>query len=131
MKPAKTRHIRHVPYSWADIPWGDYYRDALTRHLQPCLDRLYGFHLLKIGSLSAEIDTASCAISHQVNVGLQGDNLQVLADAGQTGARPAPTRAVEQSDVYPDQADGLAQPVKLRGGAALALSGAAVESSGR
>jgi SAM-dependent methyltransferase len=82
MKPAKTRHIRHVPYSWADIPWGDYYRDALTRHLQPCLDRLYGFHLLKIGSLSAEIDTASCAISHQVNVGLQGDNLQVLADAG-------------------------------------------------
>jgi len=82
MKPAKTRHIRHVPYSWADIPRGDYYRDALTRHLQPCLDRLYGFHLLKIGSLSAEIDTASCAISHQVNVGLQGDNLQVLADAG-------------------------------------------------
>ncbi|HBV40548.1 MAG TPA: SAM-dependent methyltransferase [Erwinia sp.] len=82
MKPAKTRHIRHVPYSWAEIPWGDYYRDALTRHLQPCLDRLYGFHLLKIGSLSAEIDTASCAISHQVNVGLHGEDLQVLADPG-------------------------------------------------
>ena len=82
MKPAKTRHIRHVPYSWAEIPWGDYYRDALTRHLQPCLDRLYGFHLLKIGSLSAEIDTASCAISHQVNVGLHGEDLQVLANPG-------------------------------------------------
>lgn len=82
MKPAKTRHIRHVPHSWEEMPWGDYYRDALTRHLQPCLDRLYGFHLLKIGQLSAEIDTEHCAISHQVNVGLTGDNLQVIADPG-------------------------------------------------
>lgn len=82
MKPAKTRHIRHVPRSWEEMPWGDYYRDALTRHLQPCLDRLYGFHLLKIGQLSAEIDTENCAISHQVNVGLTGDNLQVIADPG-------------------------------------------------
>ncbi|WP_380182208.1 methyltransferase domain-containing protein [Kalamiella sp. sgz302252] len=82
MKPAKTRHIRHVPQSWEEMPWGEYYRDALTRHLQPCLDRLYGFHLLKIGQLSAEIDTESCAISHQVNVGTSGANMQVFADPG-------------------------------------------------
>ncbi|WNN45222.1 MULTISPECIES: methyltransferase domain-containing protein [Winslowiella] len=80
MKPAKTRQILNAPDSWADMPWGDYFRDALSHHLQPCLAKLYGFHLLKIGNLSAEIDTQSCAISHQVNVGKQGERLQVIAD---------------------------------------------------
>ncbi len=62
------------------MPWGDYFRDALTQQLQPYLARVYGFHMLKIGSLSAEIDTSQCAISHQVNVGSEGDALQVIAN---------------------------------------------------
>ncbi len=64
------------------MPWGDYFRDALAQHLQPCLSKLYGFHLLKIGNLSAEIDTQACPVSHQVNVGRAGDAdaLQVIAD---------------------------------------------------
>ncbi|ROR06738.1 class I SAM-dependent methyltransferase [Erwinia sp. JUb26] len=80
MKPAKTRQIRHVPDSWSQIPCGEFYRDALAHHLRPSLAKLYGFHLLKVGDLSAEIDTEACAISHQVNVGLKGDKLQVKAD---------------------------------------------------
>lgn len=80
MQPAKTRQIRHVPQSWSQIPCGEYYRDALSHHLRPCLSKLFGFHLLKIGSLSAEIDTASCAIAHQVNVSMAGEWMQVRAD---------------------------------------------------
>ncbi|MBD8164477.1 class I SAM-dependent methyltransferase [Erwinia persicina] len=80
MKPAKTRQFRQIPESWSQIPCGEYYRDALSHQLRPCLSKLYGFHLLKIGSLSAEIDTECCAISHQVNVGLGGELLQVRAD---------------------------------------------------
>lgn len=41
---------------------------------------MYGFHLLKIGNLSAEINTESCAISHQVNVSLGASPVQVKAD---------------------------------------------------
>ena len=59
---------------------GESFRDALTQHLQPCLGKLYGFHLLKIGNLSVEIDTQACAISHQVNVGEVGQAVQVVAD---------------------------------------------------
>ena len=62
------------------MPWGESLRDALTHHLQPCLGKLYGFHLLKIGNLSAEIDTQACAISHQVSVGAAGEEIQVIAD---------------------------------------------------
>ena len=79
MKPAKTRQIRPVPTQWAQMPCGEFYRDALSHHLQPTLAKLYGFHLLKIGSLSAEIATEACGISHQVNVGESGDKLQVIA----------------------------------------------------
>lgn len=82
MKPAKTRQIRHVPESWSQIPCGEYYRDALSHHLRPCLTKIFGFHLLKIGRLSAEIETESCAIAHQVNVGMTGERMQVLADPG-------------------------------------------------
>lgn len=60
--------------------WGEHYRDALAMHLKPCLTKLYGFHFLKVGHLSAELATDDCPISHQVNVALQGDNIQVQAD---------------------------------------------------
>lgn len=36
-----------------------------------------------MGMLSAELATDKCAISHQVNVGLEGEGLQVIADAYQ------------------------------------------------
>lgn len=80
MKPAKTRHIPDKPSSWREMSGGENYRDALTEHLKPCLAKLYGFHFLKVGQLSTEIDTDACPISHQVNVALQGNNLQVQAD---------------------------------------------------
>ncbi|CCP02207.1 hypothetical protein BN439_1126 [Erwinia amylovora Ea644] len=80
MKPAKTRQIHLVPECWSQIPCGEYYRDALVHQLRPSLGKIFGYHLLKIGRLSAEIDTESCAITHQVNVGFSGELMQVRAD---------------------------------------------------
>lgn len=65
------------------MPWGDYFRDALTQQLQPFLVKIYGCHMLKLGELSTEINTEQCAISHQVNVGINGKRLQVLAQPTQ------------------------------------------------
>ncbi len=80
MKPAKTRQILIAPDHWEDMPWGSYFRDALNFHLQPCLSKLYGTHMLKIGMLSSGIDTDGCAISHQVNVSLSGGNSGVAGN---------------------------------------------------
>lgn len=77
MQPARTRKKITAPASWEDIPCGEYYRDALEQHLQAWWGKLYGFHLLKIGNLSAELDTSGCPISHQVNVAEAGPNLQI------------------------------------------------------
>ena len=80
MKPARIPHTITAPEHWSSMPWGEYYRESLERHIKPWLAKLYGFHLLKIGNLSAEINTEACAISHQVNVSLGGSPIQVKAD---------------------------------------------------
>jgi len=80
MKPARTPRTLVAPGGWDDLPKGEYYREALERELKPWLAKMYGFHLLKIGNLSAEINAESCAISHQVNVSLGGVPAQVRAD---------------------------------------------------
>ncbi|MCS2152940.1 class I SAM-dependent methyltransferase [Scandinavium goeteborgense] len=80
MKPARIPLTVTAPNHWAEMPWGEYYREALEQQLKPWMAKLYGFHLLKIGNLSAEINTDACAISHQVNVSLDGDPMQVKAD---------------------------------------------------
>ena len=80
MKPARIPQTVSAPVSWAQMPWGEYYREAIDRQLKPWLGKLYGFHLLKVGNLSAEINTEACAISHQVNISLEGSPIQVMAD---------------------------------------------------
>ncbi|WP_455427031.1 class I SAM-dependent methyltransferase [Dryocola sp. LX212] len=80
MKPARIPENFTSPHHWGQLPWGEFYRDGLEKQLQPWLAKMFGFHLLKIGNLSAEIDTSGCAISHQVNVAQQGALLQVKAE---------------------------------------------------
>ncbi|MGL9769234.1 MAG: methyltransferase domain-containing protein [Sodalis sp. (in: enterobacteria)] len=83
MKPAESNKIIRAPVSWDDIPCGADYRQTLEENLKAWWPKVFGSHLLKIGSLSADLDTGDCAISHQVNVGLEGERLQVIADSHQ------------------------------------------------
>lgn len=80
MKPARVPQTVVAPDRWGDLPWGELYRKALERQLNPWFTKMYGFHLLKIGNLSAEINCEACAVSHQVNVSAQGMPVQVQAD---------------------------------------------------
>ena len=50
MKPARIPQIVSAPEHWAQLPKGEYFRDALERQLKPWLAKMYGFHLLKIGN---------------------------------------------------------------------------------
>ncbi|MSL94762.1 SAM-dependent methyltransferase, partial [Escherichia coli] len=77
MKPARVPQTVVAPDCWGDLPWGELYRKALERQLNPWFTKMYGFHLLKIGNLSAEINCEACAVSHQVNVSAQGLPVQV------------------------------------------------------
>ncbi|CUX96978.1 class I SAM-dependent methyltransferase [Candidatus Hoaglandella endobia] len=80
MKPAQLHKVIVSPTSWDAIPKGTYYRQVLEQGLKKWWPKLFGFYLLKIGALSADLDTGDCAILHQINIGLEGKNLHVIAD---------------------------------------------------
>ena len=50
MKPARVPQTVVAPDRWGDLPWGELYRKALERQLNPWFTKMYGFHLLKIGN---------------------------------------------------------------------------------
>ncbi|MGL9759746.1 MAG: methyltransferase domain-containing protein [Symbiopectobacterium sp.] len=81
MKPAYTPQAYSSPTCWGDIPWGAHYQQALEHALAAWWPRVFGFHLLKVGTLSSAIATDTCVISHQVNINLSvTNNVHVLAD---------------------------------------------------
>lgn len=63
MKPARVPQTVVAPDRWGDLPWGELYRKALERQLNPWFTKMYGFHLLKIGNLSAEINCEASGFS--------------------------------------------------------------------
>lgn len=79
MKPARITGSLTAPVHWDELPWGRSSKLALELELKPWLEKIFGFHLLKIGNLSTDVNTEECAISHQVNIAQQGTNLQVQA----------------------------------------------------
>ncbi|MEH0874309.1 class I SAM-dependent methyltransferase [Pectobacterium cacticida] len=83
MKSARIPQTNIAPDSWNDITGGQFYRESLELMLLPWWPRIFGFHLIKVGALSAEIRVTECTIAHQVNVAPRGENLQVIADAHQ------------------------------------------------
>ncbi|MFS1539166.1 MAG: class I SAM-dependent methyltransferase [Candidatus Phlomobacter fragariae] len=80
MKSARIAQLYKMPDSWEDIPWGEYYRIVLNQQLQPWWPKIFGFHLLKIGQLSLQIDSKSSLITHQFSMNIAGSNFQLLGD---------------------------------------------------
>ncbi|TLU61107.1 methyltransferase domain-containing protein [Thalassotalea litorea] len=68
MKPALAFKDPEVPIKWEDMPNGVLVANAISESMQPWWPRIFGYHLLKLGSLSAQLDTSKAMIKHQVNV---------------------------------------------------------------
>lgn len=83
MRAARTSKILSPPSSWNELSYGNSYRHALEKQLEPWWPKLFGFHLMKLGRLSALLDTQSCMISHHFNVAPSGSDIQVYADSFQ------------------------------------------------
>lgn len=79
MKPARIDKKIQMPVSWSDIPFGEQYRQAIENQLSPWWPKIFGFHLLKLGHLSTEIQTEGCLISHQFNVGTGDPRFNLIA----------------------------------------------------
>lgn len=66
MRSARRAVEPVYPKSWEVIPTGDSIRDALQKQCNEMSARMFGYHLVKLGALSADISLSQCSIRHQV-----------------------------------------------------------------
>lgn len=79
MKKAKSERKIRVPIHWQDFDYGLLYKGTLQSYLDEWWPKLFGYHFLKLGGLSAEIATQSCAIPHQFSVDLEHPDVDIVA----------------------------------------------------
>jgi len=77
MKPALAFRQPHYPKSWTKLPHGELILSAIEEELRPWWQKFFGYHLVKLGHLSGEVQTPLCTIGHQVCITPKkaGDNI--------------------------------------------------------
>ncbi len=80
MKPALSFHEAPRPENWQQFPHGHYLQTEIEQKLARWFPRVFGYHLLKLGELSGQLNTESCCIKHQICVAPSSDRAGVIAD---------------------------------------------------
>ena len=80
MKPALAFRQPHSPSSWSKLPNGELIADEIATILAPWWPKFFGYHLLKIGALSGDIDTSQSTIKHQVVLSDHKANANIYAE---------------------------------------------------
>ena len=81
-KLSKCQSVIHLK-SWDQLPNGEYLRQIVEKSLAPWGPRIFGYHLIKLGALSAAVDIDDCTINHQVNLSLNEEVAHIIGKLGQ------------------------------------------------
>lgn len=65
MRSARTDTKPDYPKQWQQLSQGELARDELQKALEPIVERIFGYYLVKIGSLSSQIELPTCTIKNQ------------------------------------------------------------------
>jgi SAM-dependent methyltransferase len=65
MRSARTDIQPEYPKQWQQLSQGELARDELEKALEPIVARIFGYYLVKIGSLSSQIGLPTCTIKNQ------------------------------------------------------------------
>lgn len=80
MKAALTNITPPYPQSWQALPQGEAMRELIESSLREPSRKFFGYHLLRVGNLSAAIELPECPIKHRVNVSPKaGDGCSIMA----------------------------------------------------
>ena len=80
MKPALAFRQPHYPNSWQALPNGKVIKEAIEHELSFWWPKFFGYHLLKLGALSNEIEIPDCTINHRVSIGAKDTCANVIGD---------------------------------------------------
>jgi len=73
MKIAKTTHVLSSLEHWQQLPNGTELLKQTQSRIDSYLPRCFGYHLLKLGSLSSLLSSNESTIPHQINCAEEGD----------------------------------------------------------
>lgn len=68
MREALSKKKQVYPLSWDALSQGAMIKLELERACKPIVERMFGYHLVRLGNLSSEIELSSCSIKHVVNM---------------------------------------------------------------
>lgn len=80
MKPALSYHSTTIPRQWQQLPQGELMAKAIELQLSQWWPKIFGYHLLKVGSLSSALDTSASSIKHQIKLNELVDQASVVAE---------------------------------------------------
>lgn len=65
MRSARSKTVPDYPKQWQQLGQGELARHELEQALIPITERIFGYYLVKIGSLSSQVKLHRCAVKHQ------------------------------------------------------------------
>ena len=68
MKPALIKSHPSQPELWQDLPLGNELKGLIESEIAEISRKFFGYHLVRLGNLSSQIQLDSCPIKHQVNI---------------------------------------------------------------
>jgi len=68
MRPALIKNHPTKPELWQDLPLGAELKCLIESEITDVSRKFFGYHLVRLGHLSSQIELAACPIKHQVNV---------------------------------------------------------------
>ncbi|GAA5219263.1 class I SAM-dependent methyltransferase [Corallincola platygyrae] len=66
--------------SWHALPHGLWLKEIVEAHLAPWWPRMFGYHLVRLGGLSAQLDHKTCPIKHCISIGSEHGDYGVTAE---------------------------------------------------
>lgn len=80
MKPALAFRYPEQPKAWQDLPNGELIVANINQALAPWWPKFFGYHLLKIGALSGEVEIKESPIKHQFVLSDQPSKADIVAE---------------------------------------------------
>lgn len=80
MKPALAFRQPHYPESWQDLPNGESIKQNIEQVLAPWWPKFFGYHLVKLGKLSGDINLDKSPIKHQLTISSDKECCDLVGD---------------------------------------------------
>ncbi|MGK0306977.1 MAG: SAM-dependent methyltransferase [Gammaproteobacteria bacterium] len=68
MRAALIKNHPTKPQLWQDLPLGHELKCLIENEISEVSRKFFGYHLVRLGHLSSQIELAACPIKHQINI---------------------------------------------------------------